>query len=297
MIARSNSREAGCAVDLRRARLFRVLVVCLVSAVLAGCGDDASRGKDPKDLDASTPKPAEPTAAGARIMETYRSLDSSKSSVMKLEARVTDTATGSSRAVRLTMYRKRDGDGRQEMLFEFTSPPEERDRDGLVIVTPPGEVEAIRYMQSTDKFVATTSATGEDSLFGMSLQELLGGQPEKYDHRLVEETIAGNVPANKLEGTLKPGADSRFQRVVLLMAKDTSAALSIELYDSRDELARRVTVERSEQVSGYWTRMRWTVDNIAHGKKIEFTTLSARYDQKLDGSIFSREHLKRISTR
>lgn len=273
----------------------RVFLMGLAGVMLAGCNHGSS--ETPGNSAAPTSSPTETVAKGERIIETYRSLDSSKSSVMKLEARVSNSGAGSSRSVRLTMYHKREPDGRQKMLFEFTSPPEERDRDGLVTVTPQGELEAVRYMQSTDKFVASTSATGEDSLFGMSLQELLGGQSEKYEHRLVEETLAGDAPVYKLEGTLKPGADSRFPRVVLLLARDSSVALSIELYDSRNELARRITVDKVEQISGHWTRMRWTVDNVAHGKKVEFTTLEAKYDQKIDDSIFSREHLKKITVR
>jgi len=41
--------------------------------------------------------------------------------------------------------------------------------------------------------------------------------------------------------------------------------------------------------------MHWIVDNPAKPKKVEFTTLEAKYDQNLSDSLFTREHLKKIS--
>src|SRR5262245_16333608 len=168
-----------------------VALLCLSFTGFISC---SVKPTNPPENAAAPSKAAESIAAGEAVMARYRAFDSSRSSVTKLAARITDTGEGSTREVKLTMYRQVADDGSRVMLFQFTDPPEERDRNGLVALASNGDVEAVRYMQSTDRFVATTSVSGEDSLFGMSLQELVGGQSEKYEHRVIEETTVANTP-------------------------------------------------------------------------------------------------------
>jgi hypothetical protein len=43
--------------------------------------------------------------------------------------------------------------------------------------------------------------------------------------------------------------------------------------------------------------MRWTIDNRARQKKVDFESIDVSYDQGLKDSIFTREHLKKIASR
>jgi hypothetical protein len=197
----------------------------------------------------------------------------------------------------MTIHRKREQDGRVLMLVHFTSPSEQRDRSALVAIGRDGAVQATRYAQSTDAFVTTTDVKGEDSLFGLSLQEMADGQTEKYNFNHASEESVGTSDAYRLEGTLREGADSKFRRLVMLVSKDNFASRGAEFYDAKGTLARRVVIETAEQIDGYWTRMKWSVDNVARARQVDFEVLTASYDQKLDDSIFTREHLKKIASR
>ena len=266
------------------------LSMLIVLAAVTGC--DAAR---PPSSNSAQPASASGPDA-SEIMKRYLATVDSRDSTLKMRARVTDGASSSSATVELTIYRKRLADGAQMMLVEFNT-PEERDRDALVTITPQGDVEGALYMQSTDSFVTTKGATTEESLFGMTMQELADGQPEKYDFRLTgeEPLLAGQV--YRLEGRLKERAESKFPRIVLLISKESFAALAAEFYDNHDELARRISVDDAGLVAGHWTRLRWTLDNPARQKTIEFETIDAKYDQNLSDSIFTRQHLKEIATR
>jgi hypothetical protein len=201
------------------------------------------------------------------------------------------------RQLQLNMYRKHEPNGRLLILIEFTAPAEERDRDGLITVFPDGRIEAVRYVQSTNSFLVSNEATSEDALFGMTPQELAEGQPEKYDFTLSGEETLDGVPAYRLEGRLKKGADSKFRRLVLLISKQDFAPLQAEFYDNHNELARRLVVTKSGLIDGHWTRLRWTLDNRARQKQIEFEAMDVKYDQSLSDSLFTREHLKKIASR
>ena len=274
-------------------RLLLAATFSLLSLGQISCSDSSSG----QPANPPSPPPAtgtESSREAEQIVEKSRALDSSRGSVSNLTARIVE-ADGSSRTITLTMYRKRHEDGRQIMLVEF--PPAERDLNALIAIGPQGEIEATRYVQSRDSFVTTTSVLGEDSLFGMTLQELADGQTEKYDYRLIGEEIFESKPVYRIEGSLKQGIESKFPRIVLLISKENNAIIVAEFYDSGGALTRRVTVDRFEKVGDYLTRMSWTIDNEARKKRIEFETAGAKFDVNISDAIFSRERLKKISTK
>ncbi|PYT10210.1 MAG: hypothetical protein DMF60_00785 [Acidobacteria bacterium] len=269
--------------------------------VMTACGRKLE-GTVTLDNKNAAPGPASSSQiSAAQIIEKYRSLDNSHDSTIKMRAVINsqeDSAgLNTPRQIQLTTYRKREPDDRLLILAEFTSPPEERDRDGLITVFPDGRIEAVRYVQSTDSFLVATDATSEDALFGLTPQELADGQPEKYDFTMVGEETYQGTPVYRLEGKLKQGAESKFPRVILLISKQDFAAMEAEFYDNHNELARRLVVSKAEHVAGHWTRLRWTIDNLARRKKIDFETVEVKYDQNLSYSIFTREHLKKIASR
>lgn len=271
-----------------------LLVFSCALMTLYGCGGGGDGAdKKPANNTAQPAAPAPAAADAARIIERNRALDNSRDSTMKMTARI-QGGDGVPPEVAMTVYRKREADGRLLMLIEFTSPPQERDRSAIVTVSPQGDVEGTRYAQSGDTFVSTKGVLSEDSLFGMTLQELADGQPEKYDFKLAGEEAVGAATAYKLDGALKPGAESKFNRLVMLVSKENFATLGAEFYDNHNALMRRLTVDKMESVAGRPTRMRWVVDNTAKQKKIEFTTAGAKYDQGLNDSMFTREHLKKV---
>ena len=237
----------------------------------------------------------------SQIIDQYRALDNSHDSVVQIRAHISGPVgaeeLNAPRELQMTIYRKREPDGRLLLLIEFTSPVEERDRDGLVTVFPDGRIEGVRYVQSSGSFIEATDASSEDSLFGLTLQELVDGQPDKYDFTLAGDESFDGIPVYRLEGKLKPGAESKFPRTVLLISKQDFSAIQGELYDNHNELARRLAVSKFEQVAGHWTRIKWSIDNPARQKKINFEAVNVKYDQNLNDSLFSREHLKKTASR
>jgi Outer membrane lipoprotein-sorting protein len=290
-------------LSFNRSKVNRIIWPVFACALMIFYGCSKSGGDAEKKSANVSAQPASPASAAmdvSQIIERNRALTSSRDSTMKLLAAI-QTSNGrppdvqTPPEVQLTIYRKREPDARQLMLVEFTAPPQQRDLSALITISPQGEVEASRYAQSGDTFVGTKGVMSEDSLFGMTLQELADGQPEKYDFKLVGEEAVGSTPAYKLDGMLKPDAESRFNRLVMLISKENFAMYAAEFYDNHNELVRRLTVDNLSEIAGHPTRMRWTVDNLEKQKKVVFTTLDAKYDQNLSDSIFTREYLKKIT--
>ncbi|PYP83501.1 MAG: hypothetical protein DMF61_23050 [Blastocatellia bacterium AA13] len=270
------------------------LIVIFGVVALSACGTKQSVASDNATPSA---EPGDQSAReGSRIIDKVLSQSAVDQSLTRMHARVHDS-DGTERTVELTMLRKRKPDGTLLTLAEFTSPREERDRDALIKVSPKGDVEATRFMQSTGSFVTTKSASDEESLFGLTVQELVDGQLDKYDFKLAGEETVDKVPAYRIEGKLKSRADSKFPRVVLLVSKETYMPLHAEFYDNHNEIARSVKIQRTAEVQGHWTRMQWTVDNRARRKTTEFDVVEARYDQPVPESVFTEEHLRQLASK
>jgi hypothetical protein len=240
---------------------------------------------------------AGPSPAVGDIISRYESIDGSIDSTTKLKASVRSQDGSKPEVIQLTIFRKKEPDQTQHYLIDFTAPAQERDRDALINVTPGGDIEAIRYTRSTGSFLTAHSATDEESLFGLTLQELVGGQPQKYDYKLIGEEEYEGKPVYRVEGTLKPGAESRFTRTVMLISKENYTAPVIEAYDNQGQLARKLVVSKMEQVDGNWLRWQWKVDNQEQHKVIDFQVVDAKFNQKLPEAIFSRESLKTSSSK
>lgn len=298
-IKRINTDRIGANPRSVAALLFPWTAIGLTTLVLVGCHKESTSNSS-----TAVNENAAASSSGlnaAAICDRYRALDNSHDSTIKMRARISGfenaEALNAPRQLQLTIYRKHEPDGRIVVLIEFTSPVEERDRDGLITAFPDGRIEAVRYVQSTDSFIVTSDPTGEDALFGMTPQELAEGQPEKYEFSLLGDDTYNGEPVYRLKGTLRPRAESKFPGLELLISKQSFAALQADFFDNHNELARRLTVSKSQMMTGHWTRLAWTIDNRARQKKIDFEAVDVKYDQNLSDSLFTREHLKKIASR
>src|SRR5258708_79297 len=173
-----------------------LIAVSLLPILLVGCRNESnSNNSNATNQNSSKGLPG-PDATS--IIQRYRAMDNSHDSTTKLRARISGSGNSEDlstpRQIQLTMYRRHEPDGRLVMLIEFTSPAEERDRDGLITVYPDGRIEGVRYIQSTDSLVVVSDSASEDSLFGMTLQELAEGQPEKYTFSLIADQTYNRTP-------------------------------------------------------------------------------------------------------
>ncbi|MGH9761030.1 MAG: outer membrane lipoprotein-sorting protein, partial [Blastocatellia bacterium] len=232
------------------ARLASLCSIAFCILSLSACSGSSGSGSSTPQTPAAPPSD-QSKALAQDVAAKYGALDTSRDSTQKLKVTIKDSA-GSSRVVDLVIYSKRKADGGRLMFVEFDAPAEERDRDALIEVDPKGNVQATRYTQSSKSFLTAKSPTDEESLFGLTIQELVGGQPEKYDYTLLGEDSVNGAPVYKLEGKLKAGVESRFPRLVMLINKDNYSAAVIEAYDSQNQLARRITTVKSEQIDGIW---------------------------------------------
>src|SRR6185369_3886945 len=137
---------------LRRSGKRLVSLLIAISALLLAC--DACGNKSNSNISNAANENKEKSSSGpdaASIIERHRALDNSRDSITRMRARISGSSSeelAAPRQIQLTIYRKHEPDGRLVMLIEFTSPAEERDRDGLITAFPDHRIEGVRYVQS-----------------------------------------------------------------------------------------------------------------------------------------------------
>ena len=292
-------QQTGVSVRRDMPALISALICLTLPILTAACRKDTI---DNSNNNSNSRRASAASVDAGPIIERYWAmLESKRDRTTRLRVSICGSSDGENhepgREIQLNIYRKYRAEGPRFMLIEFTVPPEERDRDGLITIFPDGQIEGVRYIQSSDSFAATRDVMSEDSLLGLTLQELADGQPEKYDFTIVGEETVDGVACYRAEGKLKPSAESKFTRIEMLIAKETSLLVKAMFYDKREVLARNLVVSRTEEIDDQWTRMSWTIDNIARNKKIAFEATNVSYDQNLKDSMFTREHLKKITSR
>jgi hypothetical protein len=262
-------------------KLALILILIIGTAVLQACQSEH---------DAAVPAP-DPLPKGEEIVNRFREVEACHNAKLKVKARLTEE-DGAEREFTIMTYEK-CVDGTQYSLRQVVLPKEERGRAMLSLETPGQPVEAVAYLPGFQKFVQVGNLSQEDTLFGLSIQESLGGY-DLYDYETVGKERLGEYEAYKVEGKLKPEASSRFNRTVTYYRQDHFLPLRVELYDSQNQLLRVRDYLNWTQIDGHWTAMHTDVNNLAHKKRIIFETVEVSFQEDLPLSFFSRETLKRL---
>lgn len=229
---------------------------------------------------------------GREIVERSRAVQGCQTMKVETRARVTDEK-GNEREFLIVAYRK-CVDGTQYTLWRVISSEGEPARVLLCIERPEGSVETVTYLPGFQKFVEIHDLGREDAIFGLSLQESVGGD-DLYLYRTLGVERLDQQDVYKVEGRLRKGANSRFARVVTYYQRETFLPLRQELYNIRDDLVRIRRYVRWAPVDGHWTAMRTEIDNVRHRKHIVFETMTVESNVDWPLSFFDREHLRNLT--
>ncbi|MBI4469030.1 MAG: outer membrane lipoprotein-sorting protein [Acidobacteria bacterium] len=258
--------------------MFTRAVIIALLTVAPACSPSSD---SPQKLATALP-PAEEIIRRAAALCAYQD------QFMKIEARVTE-ADGATKQYIIETHRVRDGE-RTSSLSQIIEP--ERGNALLSIEDETG-AKNVTYLPGFAKYFEVPS-TQEDPSFGLAIQESLVAE-HLYSYDTQGTTKLDGDEVYVVEGTLKPDVDSHLRRMVEYFRISDGRPLKTEIFNERGELLRVKRYFDYRQVDGHWTSTRTEIDNIGRKKLITLTVLEARYDRDLPASMFTREHLKKIS--
>lgn len=261
--------------------MFSLLLLCL--CVAAACKPDTSA---PTENNAASPN----AKRGAEIVAEFLKRDAAP--YRKNRVRMTIVSPPEpTKTYELEIWRKQTP-AETLTLTHVVQPPTESDLAALSIEKPNAPTVNVTYVSSTGDF----RETGTNKMFfgGLTAQELLG-EWDKYDYRLLGEKDFEGVKVYEVEGTLKPGVDSAITKSRTLFRADTYLPAELELFNSGGDKVRTFRVVNYKNVSNHDVVGRMEIENHVRQAKISIETLSVEFPEKVDESMFTREHLKQVA--
>jgi Outer membrane lipoprotein-sorting protein len=194
--------------------------------------------------------------------------------------------------VEFKVQRKYSGD-RAKTFFAVLSPREETDKAFLAVEQADQATEAFSYLAGLRK-LSKMSSDRQLAFRGakVTVQELLGMELDQYTHTPGERVNERNVELIKVEFKEKPDRYLAFPRIIGYFREKDRRPERFELYDTRDELQKRVVIEEVKQIENYQTITSVAIDDLLHKLKLKLETREIEYDRGLSDKIFTEDYLR-----
>ncbi|HKX30103.1 MAG TPA: outer membrane lipoprotein-sorting protein [Blastocatellia bacterium] len=184
-------------------------------------------------------------------------------------------------------------ESRTSTFLTVLSPREEMDKALLAIEQPDRTTEAFFYLPGLKKLTRLNS--GKQLGFReakVTVQELLGMELGQYTVSPGERLDDGGQPRIRVELKEKPYLGLAFPRIIAFFREADRQPIRFELYDSRNELLKVVTVEEVRSIQKRQTLTRLAIKDLQQKIELDLETRKVEYDRKLPDHIFTEEHLK-----
>jgi hypothetical protein len=268
-------------------------VILAVSGLLlfTACGPEGS-GKTSENAKPSGSS-VDSKEMGARIVDDFHKADGAPYS--KGRIRMTVVTQGEPTTIyEADVMRKQTPDERIT-LSHVVKPEASSDMASLSVEKKNEKTQNVSYAQSTGKFVEYDS--NKQMFGGMTAQELLGGELEKYDFTYKGEKTIDGVKTFEVESKLKPDQDSVIARSVTFFRQDSKLPTEVHMFNTKGDEIRTVRVTEFRTVEGHQTPWKTDVDNPGRKAKITIEVLSLTFPDKMDDKLFARDNLKRLVAR
>ena len=184
-------------------------------------------------------------------------------------------------------------------LIRFTYPNDIRNTGFLVWEHPGADDERFLYLPALGRVRRIAGEEKQESFVGsdLSYEDIGGRDLADYTYAFASEAAAwaapdgSKHPAWALESRAKD-PDAEFPRSVSLVLKDRFIVVQSEVFNRRNERAKRFDVRKLEQVDGVWTVLDMVMANERDRTRTELTTTSIRYNVGLKEDDFSRRQLE-----
>jgi hypothetical protein len=202
------------------------------------------------------------------------------------------------RALTMLQLRGEKGSG-ERVLIRFTYPNDIRNTSFLVWEHPDTEDERFLYLPALGRVRRIAGQEKDESFVGsdLSYEDIGGREIADYTYAFAADNASWTAPdgtrhpAWLLESRAKdPKAD--LPRSVSTVLKDRFIVTAADVFNRRNERAKRFEIRKLERVEGIWTVLDLVMSNERDGTRTELTTSSIDYNVGLTEQDFSRRQLE-----
>ena len=301
--------------------IFYHVIILTSGLALVGCESSTENKIVTAPPAATTPRNTSsatfPKEEAEKLIQQLATQDGCKDSTAEMRLSFTD-AEGKPQQMDFRLQRKYEA-GKISSLMTVLSPKEETEKALLAFEEEGKPTDAISYLSGLKKTAHLKSDNPLNFRGSKStVQEMLGLELGKYEIvSTVEEynpasrsiTLSAKKEMNlmfpKIVVRFKGGAIADFQDETHAMGTLPSVRVyspeSFELYDTKDQVVKRMRLVELENVSisekkQYETIKKIEIEDVAHKQKLKLETRSIKYDTNLPASIFTEAQLIKTVT-
>ena len=178
--------------------------------------------------------------------------------------------------------------GANTRLARFLSPA---DQKGISVLSlPDGSIylylPAYKKVKRIASHVKNTSFADTDFTYDDM-------EAKRYSERYAAELARTEPDAYVV--SLVPGASEAgaYSKLLMWVRKDTFVPVTIEYYDAKGALARRMTSDNIEKIGKYWVVREREMLNMATGHKTRMVITKAKFDSGIANEVFTTRYLER----
>jgi outer membrane lipoprotein-sorting protein len=184
----------------------------------------------------------------------------------------------------LRMYQK----GADTRMARFLAPA---DQKGISVLSlPDGSI--YLYLPAFKKIKRIASSVKNSTFAGTDFT-YADMEARRYVDSYTAELIRTEAECWVVQLTPKPDASSGYARLLMWVRQDNYVPTTIEYYDAKGVLARRLTSERVEQIGRYWVAREREMNDLTKSHRTRMTIGKATYDSDLSDEIFTTRYLER----
>ena len=274
-------------------KVFQLMIAGLLTAliVLSGCENKSNATSSDSSAPASSKSSgASDSEKGAQTVAAYQKTIDIPYSKGRIRMTIVSPDEGT-KVYEVEALRKQTADETMT-LSHVVKPDTESDLASLSVEKKTEKTQNVSFAQGTGKFVEYD--TSKQTFGGLTAQELLGGELQRYNFKYLGEKQVDGVKTSEVESTLKPNEESPITRVVTLFREDNSLPAEIHLFNSKGEEIRTFHITDYKTVDGHPVIWKTVIDNHVRNSKITIDVLNISFPAKMDDSMFTRDNLKRL---
>ena len=235
---------------------------------------------------------------GEQLVNQYLSQSARRSAIFKMGV---DYREAEKDPIHLEFtWMRKANQGLMSHLIRLEAPPSEKGKLLLVHEKPDGDSDYIAYRpNSALKKKVRVSGARNYKFKGLtiSVQELIGGELQKYDHQAKGMKQIDGIRCHEVENRIKPKFknDSNYPRSISYFREDNGMLQKWELFGDSDKLEKVIYADEIKKIQGNWTVTVARVEDFRKKGKLVLKLIEGHYDPSLSDELFNEDYLKQNS--
>jgi hypothetical protein len=235
---------------------------------------------------------------GEQLVNQYLNQSARRSAIFKMGV---DYQEAGKEPIHLEFtWMRKSKQGLMSHLIKMEAPPSEKGKLLLVHEKADGDSDYIAYRpNSALKKKVRVSGARNYKFKGLtiSVQELIGGELQKYDHQAKGTKQIDGIQCSEVENRIKPQFknDSNYPRSIAYFREDNGMLQKWELFGDSDKLEKVIDADELKKIQGNWTVTIARVEDLKKKGKLVLKVIEGHYDPSISDELFNVEYLKQNS--